>query len=328
MRNHRSVRSLFAVSRLIDRRFMLDSGSGNVVQVIRPDEVQMALTDQTMKLEDGRVLGYAEFGDPSGTPVFFFHGFPASRLEGNGLDAASRTTRVRLIVPDRPGFGMSDPKTGRSFLDWPGDISALAEHLGLYEFSILATSGGTPYAIACALRIPEHLASIGIVSAMSPIQYREVQLSMMPDQRMIYTRIARFPVLARRVLSRSMQEVQTDFPALMNRMLADRPEADKSVLERPEFQEMFRASLTEAFRRGIAGAVQELGLWSGSWRIPWQDVQHQVRIWQGRQDVITPPVMAEKLASLLPQTLTRWYQDEGHSLLFARSEEILRQLVT
>jgi len=42
----------------------------------------MALTDQTIKLADGRALGYAEFGNPSGVPVFFFHGFPASRLEG------------------------------------------------------------------------------------------------------------------------------------------------------------------------------------------------------------------------------------------------------
>jgi len=288
----------------------------------------MALTDQTIQLEDGRVLGYAEYGEASGMPVLFFHGFPASRLEGNELDVASRATRVRLIVPDRPGFGLSALKAGRSFLDWPADVSALTQHLGLYEFSILATSGGTPYAVACALRIPEHLLSVGIVSAMAPLRYRDVQLSMRPDQRLIYTRIGRFPVLARRLLSRSMQEVQTDFPTVIAHMLADRPQVDKAVLERPEFQEMYRVNLTEAFRQGVIGPAQELGLWRGSWRLPWQDVQHQIRIWHGRQDIVTPPVMAEKLASLLPQTLTRWYPNEGHSLLLARSEEILRQLNT
>lgn len=286
----------------------------------------MALADQTIQLEDGRVLGYAEYGDPSGTPMLFFHGFPASRLEGAELHDASTAARVRLIVPDRPGFGLSTPKAGRSFLDWPSDVSALARHLGLYEFSILATSGGTPYAISCALSIPEHLTSVGVVSAMSPLRDREVQLSMKPDQRLIYTRIGRFPPLARRVLSKSMQEVQTDFPAVIAHMLADRPQADKAVLEHPEFQEMYRANLAEAFRQGVTGAAQELGLWRGTWGLPWQNVQCQVRIWQGRQDIVTPPVMAEKLASLLPQTLTRWYPDEGHALLFARSEEILNQL--
>ena len=73
----------------------------------------MALTDQTIKLADGRALGYAEFGNPSGVPVFFFHGFPASRLEGIVLDATARAVGARLIAPDRPGFGISDHKRGR-----------------------------------------------------------------------------------------------------------------------------------------------------------------------------------------------------------------------
>jgi len=33
-------------------------------------------TNQQIKLEDGRMLGYAEYGAPEGKPVFYFHGFP------------------------------------------------------------------------------------------------------------------------------------------------------------------------------------------------------------------------------------------------------------
>jgi pimeloyl-ACP methyl ester carboxylesterase len=87
-------------------------------------------------------------------------------------------------------------------------------------------------------------------------------------------------------------------------------------------------NLTEVFRQGTTGAAQELSLFRGSWRLALNDITYPVQIWQGRKDVITPPAMAEELASLLPHTLTRWYPDEGHSLLFARSEEILRQLVS
>jgi pimeloyl-ACP methyl ester carboxylesterase len=103
-------------------------------------EAQMALTDQTIKLADGRALGYAEFGDPSGTPVLFFHGFPASRLEGIALDTPARAVGVRLIAPDRPGFGLSDPKRGRSFSNWPDDVIQLVVHLGIYDFAVLGTS--------------------------------------------------------------------------------------------------------------------------------------------------------------------------------------------
>jgi len=288
----------------------------------------MALTDQTIKLVDGRTLGYAEFGDPSGIPVLFFHGFPASRLEGIALDTPARAVGVRLIAPDRPGFGLSDPKPGRSFSDWPEDVIQLASHLRIYDFAVLGTSGGSPYVVACADRISERLTAAGIVSGISPLRSQAVRLTMNPDQRRMFVSVARFPWLARRMLSRSMQEVQADFPSVLSRMVAERPDVDRSVLERPDIQDMLRTNLSEAFRQGVAGAAQELALYPGSWRLALKKVTYPVQIWQGRKDVITPPSMAEELASLLPHTLTRWYPDEGHSLLFARSEEILRQLVS
>ena len=288
----------------------------------------MALTDQTIKLADGRALGYAEFGDPSGTPVLFFHGFPASRLEGIALDTPARAVGVRLIAPDRPGFGLSDPKRGRSFSNWPDDVIQLAVHLGIYDFAVLGTSGGSPYVVACADRIPERLTAAGIVSGISPLHNRTVRLTMNPDQRRMFVSVTRVPGLARRIFARNMQEVQADFPSLVKRMAEERPEVDRSILERPDVKDMLRTNLTEVFRQGVAGAVQELALYPGSWHLALKKIAYPIQIWQGRKDVITPPSMAEELASLLPHTLTRWYPDEGHSLLFARSEEILRQLVS
>jgi pimeloyl-ACP methyl ester carboxylesterase len=288
----------------------------------------MSLTDQTIKLTDGRILGYAEFGDPSGRPVLFFHGFPASRLEGIALEAPSRAVNVRLIAPDRPGFGLSDPKPRRLFSDWPDDVIQLASHLRIYDFAVLGTSGGSPYVVACADRIGERLTGAGIVSGISPLNNPAIRLAMNPDQRRMFVSVARFPWLARRMLARSMQEVQADFPSVLSSMAAERPDVDKAVLERQDIQDMLRTNLTEVFRQGTTGAAQELSLFRGSWRLALNNITYPVQIWQGRKDVITPPAMAEELASLLPHTLTRWYPDEGHSLLFARSEEILRQLVS
>ena len=38
------------------------------------------MNERCATLGDGRALAYAEFGDPSGKPVFYFHGFPGCRL--------------------------------------------------------------------------------------------------------------------------------------------------------------------------------------------------------------------------------------------------------
>jgi hypothetical protein len=50
-------------------------------------------TSQQIKLHDGRMLGYAEYGSSEGTPVFYFHGFPSSRLDWGLFGAEKRYSR-------------------------------------------------------------------------------------------------------------------------------------------------------------------------------------------------------------------------------------------
>jgi pimeloyl-ACP methyl ester carboxylesterase len=61
------------------------------------------MTNQTIKLNDGRTLGYAECGDPQGKPIIEFHGNPSSRLGGMLFDEAARKLGIRVIGIDRPG---------------------------------------------------------------------------------------------------------------------------------------------------------------------------------------------------------------------------------
>ena len=89
--------------------------------------------------------------------MFFFHGNPGSRLDWDdpGLTGRSSTGwGIRLIGIDRPGYGQSEHQPGRCHQDWPGDVSAVADELGLDQFGILAYSAGGPYAVACALAVP------------------------------------------------------------------------------------------------------------------------------------------------------------------------------
>ena len=73
-------------------------------------------------LRDGRTLAYVERGDPAGLPVVHCHGVPSSRAEADMYDHADTLVRmgVRLIVPDRPGVGLSDARPNRTVIDWGG----------------------------------------------------------------------------------------------------------------------------------------------------------------------------------------------------------------
>ncbi|MFI4992541.1 MAG: alpha/beta fold hydrolase [Solirubrobacterales bacterium] len=62
---------------------------------------------QTLRLCDGRNLGYAEWGSTDGDALLYLHGGLGSRLERHRMDERYRELGVRLITVDRPGHGLS-----------------------------------------------------------------------------------------------------------------------------------------------------------------------------------------------------------------------------
>jgi len=62
-------------------------------------------------LPDGRNLAFAEYGRANGEPVLFCHPAPGSRLHvSEDMSRVADEMGIWLIVPDRPGYGLSDVK--------------------------------------------------------------------------------------------------------------------------------------------------------------------------------------------------------------------------
>lgn len=91
----------------------------------------------TLLLPDGRKLGYAEYGSPTGRAVLFVHGHPGSRVEAAHLHDLGVQLEARIIAPDRPGVGWSSPQPDRTLLDYPKDLEHLADHLKLERYGVL-----------------------------------------------------------------------------------------------------------------------------------------------------------------------------------------------
>lgn len=94
------------------------------------------MIDDKVMLPDGRYLTYTDIGDPDGTCVMNFHGAPASRYLLTYLDEEFADHGLRVISPDRPGFGGSTPRSGRSLADWPVDVAHLADALDVEAFAV------------------------------------------------------------------------------------------------------------------------------------------------------------------------------------------------
>ena len=137
-------------------------------------------SNKTTVLSDGRLLGYDECGAlDDGLPVLLFHDILASRvgLAGEEQDAVAKRLGVRLLALDRPGIGASTPRPDRSILDWPVDVVAFAEQLGLSRFNVLGFGSASAYVAACAVRIPHRLWAAGVIAGAPPISAGSMDLA-------------------------------------------------------------------------------------------------------------------------------------------------------
>lgn len=287
-----------------------------------------ARVEQTVRLADGRQLGYAEFGDPNGRPVLYFHGSPGSRLEGRLSGPEAERRGIRIIAPDRPGFGLSDPKPGRRIPEWPDDVVELADALGLERFAAMGGSGGGPYAAACALRTPERLTAAGIVCGVGPFDVPDATRGMGRQNRLIFGLARRAPWLLGLFLLPMTRGLQGDPEKLLRRMSRALPEPDVAALRQPGALETFAASSREALRQGTSAALEELVLYTKPWGFRLEDIRMPVHLWQGELDRNVSPEMSRYQARTIPDCKATFYADEGHmSLGVNRVDEILAALV-
>jgi pimeloyl-ACP methyl ester carboxylesterase len=275
-------------------------------------------TEYRIRLADGRTLAYLVWGVAGGTPVMYFHGYPGSRLEGRLAAGAARRLRLRLVAPDRPGFGESTFRPGRTIGAWAADVAELADRLALRQFAVIGVSGGGPYALACAARIPERVTRVVLVGALGPLAGKPLPRDMVHLNRVALAVAARLPPLARLGIRLAAGWVRRDPERHVARMMAAAPAADRRVLADPEYRALFAASTGEALRLGGRGAAWELTLLAQRWDFRLQEVPVPVEIWQGLADNIVPSAIARQLAAALPHGAPHYLADEGHLSLIVR----------
>ncbi len=278
-----------------------------------------------MTLKDGRTLGFAEYGDPDGHPVFFFHGTPGSRLQAADFQDAALARHCRFFGIDRPGMGLSSMSKQHGLLSWADDIRELADHLNISQFSIIAHSGGAPFALACAYAFPERIHGIAIVSGLGPTLIPGANEGMNRGMRIIN-------VLSRMIpgLSWLLMQVHRSLlskPERFKSMLQQLSEPDRIILDNPKQWSAMLVAQTETFRQGVAGPAREFQLLVREWGFDLSKITCPVTIWYGQLDSQVPRSHAEIYKRLLPNSELKISDKDAHlSMLYNHVEEILESV--
>jgi len=255
--------------------------------------------DHRLELDDGRTVGYATWGDSEGTPVFFGHGTPGSRLDRYpSLDDPEwpRQRRLRFIGVDRPGYGYSDPWHEAGLLDCAGDFVRVADDLDLERFWALSGSGGGPYALALGALAPERLRGLAIVS------FAEIGM----DEGESPEELAMALGEEARALREDPEET---FAAFFS---AELPEADRRMLGRKDVRALLIETFQEGVRQGATGWVDDNLRQVRPWPFRLDEIRVGVRFHHGEADVLAPPDNAKELAGGIRGSRFHLYPGEGH----------------
>lgn len=258
-----------------------------------------ALTTETCRLSDGRTLAYAVTGPPDGYPVVAHHGTPGSRLFAALLSDAATAEGVRLVVPDRPGYGRSSSRPdGWTWKHWRDDLAELLDAESVDRAGVMGFSGGGPFALAAAhAEWADRLALIG---------------SVVPPADIGLVRLSRIPFAVRVLFGLSNVVASVAGPGAVVKQYTDR-----SVSE--SMAQAVADDFHEAFRWG-AGAVARENRSFGTDSLDRRGVTVPVRAWHGTRDGNAPLSPVRELVDGIDGTLLTPDSDHLGTLLDRRTE--------
>jgi pimeloyl-ACP methyl ester carboxylesterase len=281
------------------------------------------LSNQIMVLHDGRVLGFAEYGDPLGKPVFFFHGGAGSRLEHPAHVCA---LGFRIIVADRPGHGLSDYQPDRQLLDWPVDVAQLADSLRIDRFYVLGWSAGGPHALACAKMLPDRVMAGAVAAGMAPVNGSSWTSAFPLSARVFGFAARRLPVLITHFRRIARKTILGDAELSKQRLLSRFASEERTFMLESGNIDMFNNDVREGYRRGWEAAARDDVIVFGDWGFDIADINVRIELWHGGDDKNIPIEASEYMHRRIPFSKAVFLPGEGHMFLLSHWVEVLQAL--
>ena len=279
----------------------------------------MGITMTTVSTTDGRQLevGHTELG---GRPVVVVHnGTPGGLAEWPWMAELTDAAGLTLVQSNRPGYGASTARPGRTVASIPEDTTAVLDHLGVGAFTSLGISGGGPHALADGALLGDRCLGVVDVCGLAPPDLPGLDLTAgMKDDNQVPFRAA-----GARDMS-TLQEYADGQAAMLSLVTPELlvefapaafPAVDAAVMSGPQgpaFAEFFASMMSAAFTSGTAGLVDDMLALSQPWGFDLGDVEVPVTIWHGELDENVPVSHGRAIEAAVPSATARYRPEHGH----------------
>jgi pimeloyl-ACP methyl ester carboxylesterase len=266
---------------------------------------------------DGRTLQVLERGRPDGDPVLVHNGTPGSRLLFDPDVVHAELQGIRLISYDRPGYGGSIRREGRTVGDCAEDVRAIATALGLERLAVWGISGGGPHALACAALLGDLVPAVAVLASAAPwdadgLDYFDGMGKLNVDDTKL---MLEDPVAAREKYERDRIDLLEMSPDVLKQHL----ETLLSPVDAAMLTGQLAEHMVDSTRLGLGPGAD--GWWDDdiAFLAPWgfsvESIRTPVLLLHGRQDRFVPFGHGEWLSRHIPGVEAELTEEDGHLTL-------------
>lgn len=281
-----------------------------------------------MRLRDRRRLGFQLYGtdDPAAPVVFALHGTPGSRLKFVSTDEPAKALGLRIVAPDRWGYGLTDIPDAPCFSRYADDLAQLAAALSITRFGVMGVSGGGPYAVTLAAKLPAQVNALALVSPVGQIAGAPSAQHMSRFHKFCFLQLPHMPTVVSSIFRLFRFGLKINPDLAMKLAMARAASADKQTIATGKVSNRLSTTFVEGLRPGTKGPVIDLQLFGQPWDVDLTAIKAAARLWIGSADQNVPVNVARELARQVPDCVVSELAGEGHLWVATHYEEVLTWL--
>lgn len=291
---------------------------------------------KNLRLGDGRNLSYLDIcyqGEhDTRETILVLHNLMGSAFElPPSAYALLKEKKIRVLVPERPGYGNSDRCPNRSHQGWCRDLAELLDDTGIDKVKVIAHSIGGAYALAMAEFMPERVERISMVNAITRLDDM-LQSKPVPVLINALHQSLRFaPFLIEPILKMAVgRDIEHFYTQQLNYMRPSKEgrAADINLLSQPEYRHYSINNIKQSARQGVQIWAEELKLSFADWPFEVRNQKIEYQFWHGDEDDVIAINAAIRLAKELNTQCFYRLKYETHFLFSRHINEVIEQLIS
>lgn len=281
------------------------------------------MREGTITLGDGRTVGFADYGTPGQIAVLSCHGGPGCRIEPEIIAGQAAAANLRLIGIDRPGYGLSTARPGRTIAGWVPDALAVMDHLQIDRFISVGQSTGGAYALALAAMSDRVIGAVACC-ALSDMKRADLK-ALMPDT-VVWNapdREAAKAIVAAQMMGEDGSKITVHTGGV------PLPESDRAFFADPVTRDWWIRCIPEWVRQGLDGFTDDRIADGGGWdTFDVTSITCPVSVIHGGSDNFAPPANAYHTAAIVPGATLRIFDPLGHFSIVREVVPAIREVLS